>query len=223
MASSKAKQLSQKEAKETLSNLLAAFEQLEVSVPGLTYDGFKTLLTIALSSWTENRSRLPDVTKVAKDLEKSLSSGSRLVGLISDPGNLSLVEARSGLSGSRSDALVLTPRGNTILSDFVETLTGREIGHLAVQNFDSFLEQKTYNTHNEQAGDSIYLKLISYDKTDLSMHVAPKDDALSETISDWCRSNLSAMPAISSAKDDALFKFSKVSDAVYFRLHWCWR
>ncbi|MGH1591379.1 hypothetical protein ACRBEV_27195 [Methylobacterium phyllosphaerae] len=215
--------LSQQRAKETLSNLLAAFEHLDYAAPGLTLDGLKALIAVALTSLDEGQTRLPDVSKVSRDLNKSLQSASRLIGIIADPKGLALVEGRSGLSGTRSDALALTPQGNKLLSTFLETLTGCEMEQLNVQNFEEFAARKNEMIAANQSEPNIYLKINRYDKATITMDVSPKSEALSEAIQDWCAKNLSGMPTIASEGESVRFRFAKISDAVYFKVHWCWR
>lgn len=222
MPSTKQSVVSQEKAKETLSNLLAAFEYLESAEPKLTFDGFKTLIVVALTSWDDGRPRLPDVTNVATVLEKSPSSGSRLVGNLSDPDGLALVESRPGLSGSRSEALALTTRGSELLSAFLGTLTGGSIEEIAVQNFGDFIAWKG-GSKGDGNQSEIFLKLLGYDKSSLTMIVGPESDAMSNEIREWCSEYLSNNPEITAHDGSAAIKFAKISDAVYFKLRWCRR
>jgi hypothetical protein len=211
----------QEAAKDTLSRLLLAFKYLESTVPDLTLDSFKAFLVIALASWDKGSLRLPDVTKVSKVLDKSLSRGSRVVGTLSDPEGLALVESRSGLSGTRAESLVLTERGKDLISTFLEVLTKQHIDEIQVQSFEGL--QDARNAAKEQKTDQhIYLKQTHYDKSTLTIIVGPKSDVMSEMIQKWCRDNLSEMPTMAPRGDQVSVSFATVSDAVYFKLRWCW-
>ncbi|TXN43621.1 hypothetical protein [Methylobacterium sp. WL7] len=213
--------MTQEIAKETLSDLLAAFKYLEASAPDLTFEGFKALLVIAHASWDKDRLRLADVTKIAKVLDKSPSRGSRIIGALSDPKGLALVEARSGLSGTRSESLILTGRGKDIVSSFLKVLTKRQIEELPFQDFEG-LQAARESARESNRSSELYLKQSDYDKDTLTLKVGPKSDVMSGEVQEWCRDNLGSPPKMTPIGDQVSVSFAKVSDAVYFKLRWCW-
>ena len=213
--------LTHEEAKKTLSDLLSAFRYLEVAAPDITVEGFKAFLVVALTSWGKDGIRLPDVTKISKVLDKSPSRASRITGALSDPDGLALVEARSGLSGTRSESLVITENGKELVSSFLEVLTGRQIENLPFQSFEGFKAAKNF-ANNSDGKKEGYLKQSGYNKDTLTLKVGPKSDVLSDEVRDWCSYNLSAPPTMTSNADQVDVSFAKVSDAVYFKLRWCW-
>ena len=221
MPQQKSNALTHEEARKTLSGLLSAFKYLEAAEPDITVEGFKALLVVALTSWGKDGMRLPDVTKISKVLDKSPSRASRLTGALSDPEGLALVEARSGLSGTRSESLIITDHGKALVSSFLEVLTGRQIEELPFQNFEGLQDAKN-SAKNSNRKKEIYLKQSGYDKETLALKVGPKSDVMSDEVRDWCLDNLSAPPTMVPNADEVYVSFAKVSDAVYFKLHWCW-
>lgn len=221
MTQEKPNVLTQEEAKKTLSDLLSAFRFLEAAAPNITVEGFKALLVVALTSWGNDRVRLPDVTKVSKVLDKSPSRASRLAGALSDPEGLALVEARSGLSGTRSESLIITDHGKALVSSFLEVLTDRQIEELPFQNFEGLQDAKN-SARNSKKEKEIYLKQSEYNKETLTLKVGPKSDVFSDEVRNWCLDNLSEPPMMVPDAEEVYVSFAKVSDAVYFKLHWCW-
>ncbi|BAU88683.1 putative phosphoenolpyruvate phosphomutase [Methylorubrum populi] len=221
MTQEKPNVLTQEEAKKTLSDLLSAFRFLEAAAPDITVEGFKALLVVALTSWGNDLVRLPDVTKVSKVLDKSPSRASRLAGALSDPEGLALVEARSGLSGTRSESLIITDHGKALVSSFLEVLTDRRIEELPFQNFEGLQGAKN-SARSSKKEKEIYLKQSEYDKETLTLKVGPKSDVFSDEVRNWCLDNLSAPPMMVPDAEEVLISFAKVSDAVYFKLQWCW-
>ena len=213
--------LTHEEARRTLSDLLSAFRYLEAAEPDITIEGFKALLVVALTSWDKNGMRLPDVTKISKVLDKSPSRASRIIGALSDPKGLALVEARSGLSGTRSESLVVTEHGKELVSSFLEVLTGRQIEELPFQNFEDLQNAKKSANKSNRKMDG-YLKQSEYNKDTLTLKIGPRSDVMSDEVKDWCRNNLSKLPTMTADADQVYVSFAKVSDAVYFKLRWCW-
>lgn len=213
--------LTHEEARRTLSGLLSAFKYLEAAEPDITVEGLKALLVVALTSWGKGGVRLPDVTKISKVLDKSPSRASRITGALSDPEGLALIEARSGLSGTRSESLVITEHGKELVSSFLEVLTGRQIEDLPFQNFED-LQAAKRSADKSSCKKEAYLKQIEFDKDTLTLKVGPKSDVMSDEVREWCRDNLSATPKMTPNTDQVDVSFAKVSDAVYFKLRWCW-
>lgn len=221
MPQKKPNTLTQEEARKSLNDLLSAFRYLEAAAPDITVEGFKALLVVAIASWGNDCVRLPDVTKVSKVLDKSPSRASRLVGALSDPEGLALVEARSGLSGTRSESLMITDHGKTLVSSFLEVMTGRQLEELPFQNFEGLQAAKN-SANNSSRKKEVYLKQSEYHKETLTLKVGPKSDVMSDEVRNWCLNNLSAPPAMVPNADEVYVSFAKVSDAVYFKIHWCW-
>ncbi|MFF8801428.1 MULTISPECIES: hypothetical protein [unclassified Methylobacterium] len=213
--------LTHEEARRTLSDLLSALRHLEAAEPDITIEGFKALLVVALTSWGKDGMRLPDVTKISKVLDKSPSRASRIIGALSDPEGLALVEARSGLSGTRSESLIVTEHGKELVSSFLEVLTGRQIEELPFRNFED-LQNAKKSSNNSNRKIEGYLKQSEFDKDTLTLKIGPKSDVMSDEVQDWCRNNLSKQPTMTADADQVYVSFAKVSDAVYFKLRWCW-
>lgn len=213
--------LTHEEARRTLSGLLSAFKYLEAAEPDITVEGFKALLVVALTSWGKAGMRLPDVTKISKVLDKSPSRASRITGALSDPEGLALVEARSGLSGTRSESLVITKHGKELVSSFLEVLTGRQVEDLPFQNFED-LQAAKKSADKTSCKKEAYLKQSEYDKDTLTLKVGARSDVMSDEVQQWCSDNLSTPPTMTPDADQVYVSFAKVSDAVYFKLRWCW-
>ena len=218
MGKAKAKQvqeLSKTEAAKALASMLAMLLELQRLEPELTLDGLKALLLVALAAEDEHQLRLPSIQKVSAELEKSMPSASRLVTGLSDPDRPALVQRRLGVSGSRSEALLLTDRGRELVAALLQAATGKTLEVFETQTYERLIEAR-----KQRDGEIIKLKMVSVSKDALSMVVTPPEDFMSEEVQGWCEDFLSQLPRAEPAPQGMGITFSSVPDAVHFRIRW---
>src|SRR4051812_8465790 len=108
------KQQPHKKIRLALASILAMLFDLQRREPDLTIEGLKALLVVALATSDDGQMRPPSVTKIARELDKTISSGSRLVSSLSEARMPPLMQGKLGVSGDRSEALLLTAEGRKL-------------------------------------------------------------------------------------------------------------
>jgi DNA-binding MarR family transcriptional regulator len=208
-------ELSKVQAAQTLASLVAMLMELQRLEPDLTLDGLKALLLVALAVQDEDQLRLPSIGRISSELAKSTSGTSRLVTSLTSPDGPALIQRRLGVSGSRSEALLLTDRGRELVARLLHVTTSKPFETFETQTYERLLEARQRSERR-----NIKLRMVSVSEDSLGMVIVPPENFMSDEVQSWCEEFLSQPPQAENALEGLRIKFSSIPDAVHFRIRW---
>jgi DNA-binding MarR family transcriptional regulator len=204
--------LTKKETARGIASLFAIFsEALQRDMTAASVEA--VLLTAAGTVDTDNpRPTTPG--DVAKALGMSPSAVTRLMAKLADPDGPLLLEPVPGVTGSRSEGYVLTPRGRDFVAALLSALNGRPVDWPETHTVATFSQTK-------DSDGPVKLRKVRWDEVSHTVVVTPAEAALSDEVQEWANEFLSDKPTINVTKEGAVLEFATASDATYFVLRWC--